>query len=335
MQLKTPKFWNKKGLWAFVLLPFSLIYFCVHLLKNFLQESRKISKPVICVGNLIAGGSGKTPVAIALGKILREIAPQDFEFAYLSKGYMGDGAKFVDLRDGKHLAENVGDEPMLLIDIAPTFVAKKRLFGAEQIDNIKKISAVILDDGMQNNSLKKDLVILVVDGKIGFGNGFMIPAGPMREPLLTGLKKADFVVVIGNLQADLQKKLQGKKVVLAKLVVKNIADFSGKKLFAFCGLAYPQKFFSTLTENGLDVVETRSFPDHYFYNKTDLEKMCDEAEKNKLQLITTKKDSIKFPLNFQKRIPYLDIDLEFDDRDFVKQELKRIMVTVPEQQVMG
>lgn len=294
-------------------------------LNGILRKSEKISKPVICVGNLIAGGSGKTPTAIALGKLLREIAPKEFEFAYLSKGYMGDGAKFVALREGKHVAKNVGDEPMLLVKTAPTFVAKNRLFGAKQIDNIKDIKAIILDDGMQNNALYKDYTILVVDGKIGFGNGFLIPSGPMREPLCSGLKKADLVVVIGEIKDGLEKKLAAKKIVKARLQVKNIENFRNKKLLAFCGLAYPQKFFDLLLQSHLEVCETKSFPDHYGYDKRDLEKLCNIADKKSLQLITTKKDWVKFPQYFQEKISHLDVELEFLDKQIVVSELKKII----------
>ncbi|MDX2083022.1 MAG: tetraacyldisaccharide 4'-kinase [Rickettsiales bacterium] len=324
MQFQTPQFWTKKNLLSFLLLPLSWIYFLVSLLLR--KKSYKISKPVICVGNLIAGGSGKTPTAIALGKILREITIKgNFEFAFLSAGYMGDGAKFVLLNEGKHVAKNVGDEPMLLTQTALTFVAKDRLFGAKQIDNIKKIKAIILDDGMQNNSLHKDLTIAVVDGKIAFGNGFMIPAGPMREPLKLGLKKADFVVVIGEMTPDLEKKLSGKKIVLARLITKNLAEFSGKKLLAFCGLAYPQKFFTFLKDSDLEVLQEKSFPDHYNYKIEDLDSICKIAHLKGLDLITTKKDWVKFPPIFQEKIAYLDVELEFVDQEFVAQELRKIV----------
>ncbi len=325
MQLKTPQFWSEKNIISLALTPFSVIYFLLSSLRKFFQKPYRISKPVICVGNLIAGGSGKTPVAIALGKIIREIAPPDYEFAYLSKGYMGDGAKFVALRDGKHVAKNVGDEPMLLIKTAPTFVAKERVFGAQQIDNIREIKAIILDDGMQNNSLYKNLVILVVDAKIAFGNQFLIPAGPMRETIASGLKKANFIVVVGEMTANLQRKLVGKKIVRAHLVVNNLEEFRGKKLSAFCGLAYPQKFFSLLKSSDLELCEEKSFPDHYSYNDSDLKILYEAAQEKGLKLITTKKDWVKFSKEFQEKISYLDIELEFLDKEFVKQELQKII----------
>lgn len=325
MQLKTPKFWTKKNLISYALLPTSFIYFVADFLIKFFTRSHKISKPVICIGNLISGGSGKTPTAIAVGKILRQIAPKDFEFAFLSRGYMGDGAKFVALQEGKHIAENVGDEPLLLTETAPTFVAKNRLFGALQIENINKIKAIILDDGMQNNALHKDLKIVVVDGKIGFGNEFLIPAGPMRETISSGLKKSDLVVLIGEAEENLEKKLSGKKIVRAKIVAKNSAEFSQQKLMAFCGLAYPQKFFTFLKKSGLEVVVEKSFPDHYFYQYSDLEELYESASKQSLKLVTTKKDWIKFSPDFQKKISYLDIELEFLNPELLIVELQKVI----------
>lgn len=321
--LKTPDFWTKKNVISVALLPLSAIYFCAFFLVRIFTNSQKISKPVICVGNLIAGGSGKTPTAIAIGKILHEIGVQ---FAFLSRGYMGDGSKFLLLRKyDNNKAENVGDEPMLLVETADTFVAKNRLFGAQQIDRMSKFKAIILDDGMQNNSLKRDFTILVVDGKIGFGNDFLIPAGPMREPLCTGLKKADLVVLIGEAKPELEKKLAGKKIVKAKIIPTNLDQFRDKKLLAFCGLAYPNKFFSFLVNQGLNAVESHSFSDHYIYQNSDLENLLQKAKEKNLTLVTTKKDWIKFSKSLQEKISYLDIELEFENKGLVMDELKKIL----------
>lgn len=321
--LKTPKFWTKKNFIAFALLPFSLLYFCGFFLIKIFSNPQKISKPVICVGNLIAGGSGKTPTAIAIGKILHEIG---INFAFLSRGYMNDGSTFLMIKatDGAKAAV-VGDEPLLLTKIAPTFVAKNRLFGARQIEAMKEYQLILLDDAMQNNSLKRDFTILVIDGKIGFGNNFLIPAGPMREPLLSGLRKADLIVLIGDSSKNLLQKLAGKRIVRAKLALSDHKKFLGKKLIAFCGLAYPQKFFSCLQENGLNVIEERSFPDHYRYQVHELENLYQRAEEKNAILITTKKDWVKFPKFFQKKIAFLDVDLEFENKELVRAELESFL----------
>ena len=185
---------------------------------------------------------------------------------------------------------------------------------------------IVLDDGMQNEALKKDLSILVVDAKVQFGNEFLFPAGPLRESVAEGLAKTDFVIVIGEIDAKLQQTLAGKKVVPAKIKPNNLDKFSGKKLMAFCGLAYPKKFFSFLTDQGLNVIDTQAFMDHHFYKISELEWLIAEAKKQDAKLITTKKDWVKFPANFQRKIEYLDIDLELENKDFVKDELKKLLI---------
>ena len=321
--LKTPKFWTQKNLISYTLLPLSLIYILGFCLVKLFTKTVKISKPVICIGNLIAGGSGKTPVAIAIGKILNEMS---VDFAFLSRGYMSDGSKFLILHKGdNHRADQVGDEPMLLIETAPTFVAKNRLFGAKQIDAMNKFKMIVLDDGMQNDSLYRDLTILVVDGKVGFGNNFLIPAGPMRERLSAGLKKTDFIVVIGEAKDELLAKLAGKTVIKANIIPTNLEKFSGKKLIAFCGLAYPQKFFTLLARLDLEVIETYSFPDHYIYQSLELENLCKVAAAKDSSLVTTKKDWVKFSPSLQEKIAYLDIELEFENKEFVCEVLKKLL----------
>lgn len=321
--IRTPQFWLKKNLISFLLLPFSLIYAFFSGLKNLLQVSHKISKPTICIGNITVGGSGKTPVALAIGKILHEL---DIDFVYLSRGYKAKKVKFgfVDLQNSK--AEEVGDEPLLLEEVAPTFVAKNRVEGAKKIDHMSHVEAVIIDDGMQNNSLKKDILFLVIDGKIQFGNEFLFPAGLLRQSIRSGLKQADYVVVIGEMDQKLENILKDKKVIRAKIKAKNLQDFAGQDCFAFAGIAMPQKFFSYLEEQGLHVVETRGFPDHYFYSKSQLNNFIEDAKTLELKLITTKKDWVKFDDESKKKISYLDIDLELENKEQLKVELKKILI---------
>ncbi len=321
--LKTPKFWVKKNLISFCLLPVSGFYLLGFYLVKIFARTTKISKPVICIGNAIAGGSGKTPVAIAIGKILREMS---VDFAFLSRGYMSDGSSFLLLTKGDiYKAEQVGDEPLLLAEIAPTFVTTNKLLGAKQLEINNKFQAVVLDDGMQSNSLFRDYTILVVDGKIGFGNGFLIPAGPMRETLGESLNKANLVVVIGNADEKLLLKLADKKIAKANIIPINIAEFSNKRLLAFCGLAYPEKFFSLLTENKVEVIKKVSFADHYPYKDKDLENICKIADENNLEIVTTKKDWVKFTPKYRKQISYLDIELVFEDEEIIKAEFKKIL----------
>lgn len=321
--IRTPNFWIKRNLISYLLLPLSGLYFVILTLIKFFSKKKKISKPVICIGNLIAGGSGKTPTAIAVGKMLQEMS---IRFAFLSRGYMNDGSRFLMLDKGSHhKASQVGDEPLLLSEIATTFVAKDRFFGASQIESMKNFEVIVLDDGMQNNLLHFDYTIMVIDGNLAFGNEFLIPAGPMREPLKFGLKHVDLVVAIGKLNQKILAKLKGKKIIHANISPINDKKFRGKKLVAFGGLAYPKKFFSFLKSLDLDVVATREFPDHYAYKKSDLDKLVKLAEKHGAQLITTKKDWVKFSDVFKEKIAYLDIELKLEDAELLKDELKKLL----------
>lgn len=324
MLLKSPKFWAKKSPLALLTLPLSVVYYVGMLLDNLFTKTRKINKPVICIGNFTAGGAGKTPVAIAIGKMLKEEYGEE-EIAYLSRGYKSEGAEFLSLREKEYQPSVVGDEPLLLNEVAPTFVAKNRAFGATQIDTMDHVKAIILDDGMQNMSLHKDLVIAVVDAKTALGNGFLIPAGPMRQPLAMAMKHPDLIVMVGDAPSWLIEKLKGKKITQAKIVASNIANFQDKKLLAFCGLAYPSKFFSYLKESGLDVVQEKSFQDHHAYSDDDLAKLCQMAQACDAKLVTTKKDWIKFSSFYKQQIEFLDIELEFLDKEFVQNALKKVI----------
>jgi len=323
MLIKTPKFWQKRNFISVALLPLALVYSCVSSLVNFARKSDKISKPVICVGNLTVGGSGKTPVAVAIGKILHELS---VDFAYLSRGYGAKKTKFGFIKKNLENAAEVGEEPFILLEVAPTFIAKDRLSGAKEIDKMNEFRAIIIDDGMQNNSLKKDIIILVIDGKIKFGNKFIFPAGPLRQSIESGLKKADFIIVVGEIDEELSKILAQKKVVEAKIIAKNLHEFSNQNLIAFCGLGYPEKFFSFLKNSKLNIIETKSFRDHHFYNNIELENLLKLSKNKDAKLVTTKKDWIKFPLEFQEKIKFLDIDLEFSNKNFIKQELQKILL---------
>jgi len=324
--IKTPKFWLKKNVISLLLWPLSLIYAVGFCAARFFKKKNAIAKPIICVGNLTVGGSGKTPTAISIGKILRE---KGINFAYLSRGYQGKEKDFCEVRFSSSKAADIGDEPLLLSEIAPTFVTKNRFEGAKKLEQKSELQAIIFDDGMQNNSVKKDLLILVIDGKIKFGNGFLFPAGPLRQSVSSGLKAADLIVVAGEIDEELQQILSQEiaqnKVVKTKIVSNNLEEFRGQKLLAFCGLAYPEKFFSYLRNSGLNVEETEIFADHYFYKNSDLESLTKKAENLGARLITTKKDWVKFDENYRKKIDFLDIEFVFENQEILTQKIEKIL----------
>ncbi len=320
MSIKTPKFWLKRNLYSYFLYPFSIIYNLVAKLHDFSRIGHKVNKKIICIGNVTVGGSGKTPVALMIGEILKK---RNIDFAYLSAGYKGK-KDLVEVMQNSN-ALDVGDEPLLLREVAPTFIAKKRFKGAQEIAKLPQFSTIITDDGLQNSSLKKDFSILVIDGKIKFGNNFIFPAGPLRESAKSGLKKSDLTIVIGEIDQDLQKILQNHDVVKAVVKAKNLEQFKSEKLIAFCGLAYPQKFFLYLENQGLNLLKKIEFADHFNYSDSDLEKLQKIAVQKNAKLVTTKKDWVKFSPKFKEQINYLDIALAAENEAEIAEKLLKII----------
>ena len=327
---KTPQFWlQKKSLISLILLPLSSLYKIGFLLKKFFAKTQKVDLPIICIGNIIAGGAGKTPVALALGEFLKE---NNIEFCYLTRGYKSKNNKTLMIENPSQFnVAEVGDEALLLAETAPTCVSKNRYLGYKKIQENKKYQAIIMDDGLQNFQLKYAIKILVIDGKIAFGNNRLIPSGPMRQSLLEIAKNIDLFVIIGQKNLQIEKQIlqhnQNAKILFAKILASNLDKFINKDIVAFCGIAYPQKFFDFIKNIGLNLVETNVFADHYQYKNEDLEKLYQLALSKNLKLITTKKDWVKFPKNFQEKIDYLDIKLDFENKIFFKNLLNKINVS--------
>jgi tetraacyldisaccharide 4'-kinase len=326
---KTPQFWlYKKSLISLILLPLSFLYKIGFLLKKTFVKTQKVELPIICIGNIIAGGAGKTPVALALGEFFKE---NNIEFCYLTRGYKSKNNKALIIENSNQFnVEEVGDEALLLAEIAPTCVAKNRYLGYKKIRENKKYKAIIMDDGLQNFQLKYTIKILVIDSKIAFGNNRLLPSGPMRQSLTEVVKNIDLFVIIGQKNLQIERQIlqhnQNAKILFAKILASNLDKFINKDIVAFCGLAYPQKFFDFIKNNSLNLVETNVFADHYQYKNEDLEKLYQNALSKNLKLITTKKDWVKFPQNFQEKIDYLDIKLDFENKIFFKNLLNKINV---------
>ncbi len=270
----------------------------------------------------MVGGAGKTPVAIAIGKILQEL---NIDFVYLSGGYGSQIKNFTLVNKAKHSSKDVGDEPLLLSEIASTFISRDRLVAASVIAKTPDKKLIIMDDGLQNPTITKDLSILVIDGNYGFGNDFMIPAGPLREPINIGIKKADLIIIIGEDRYQIaQDFCANKKVINAKIIPTNWKNFYQKAVIAFCGIGRPEKFFTSLEENNINVITKFSYSDHHQYQEREIRKMINLAKKNNVALITTKKDWIRLDEVYRKQIDYLDIKVEFENADVLRDKLIEI-----------
>lgn len=315
MKFKTPKFWRSNNLLSIILTPFSWLYLLGHITNQALKRRKNYSKKLICVGNLIAGGSGKTPAAIAIAKLLQE---QNIKVAFASKNYNGTflEAKQVEKKD---VASEVSDEPILLSKIAPSFVAKKREQAIELACQ-SDAQVIIVDDGFQSENIDFDLKILVVDSSICFGNKKLLPAGPLRDRLAK-IGKSDLIIQIDGDKNSLNElKTYKHRIIIAKRVFTNNLDKRAKYL-AFSGIAYPEKFFTSMQENGYKLVSTMGYPDHYFYSKEDMKKLHELAANLQARLVTTEKDAVRI----KEHIDVLKMELELQDSDLVQKVILKIL----------
>lgn len=318
--MKTPKYWQANSFISKLLAPFGWIYGVLTQLRLKVHKAPKVSVPVICVGNITAGGTGKTPVAIALAKMMETEMYHPF---FVSRGYGGKLQNVV-VNHKKHSAREVGDEPLLLAKQAPVVVNADRYQGA-QLAIIEGADVVIMDDGFQNPSLAKDLSFLVFDGHYGIGNGKIIPAGPLRETLADGVKRADALIILGKDKHHLAERSNLPVFFGHTEAVQT--TITQPNILAFAGIGHPQKFYHTLTMQGFNVVKTVDFPDHHFYSKAELEKLVAIAHDLGVEIYTTGKDFVKIPPSMQKYINVLDIAVVWDEPEklvsFIKEKITK------------
>ena len=309
--MRAPDFWQNRSPLALLLAPLGWLYGGSVALRAALANPAQARARVLCVGNLTAGGSGKTPVALALGAALMA---RGKTIAFLTRGYGGSlaGPVMVSPNDD---AARVGDEALLLANIAPTILAADRAVGARLTD----ADVIVMDDGHQNFMLAKTLSVVVVDGETGFGNGLMIPAGPLREPVAQGLARADAVVIMGG--GDVALGDFRGPVLRANLTADGEA-FRGMRVFAFAGIGRPQKFIASLEQAGAIVTGSRFFPDHHPYSLGDLDCLIKQA--GGAQLVTTQKDFVRLAPHQRSGIAVLSVRAVFDDPAQVSALLDRL-----------
>lgn len=310
--MKEPGFWREDGLLPRLLTPLGWCYALAGRIRASFARPYRAPIPVICIGNLTAGGAGKTPTAIAA---LRSLIAVEIEVHAVTRGYGGSikGPHRVNLRKDGYL--RVGDEPLLLAAEAPTWVARDRAAGIRAAVEAGA-QAVVLDDGHQNPGFARDLSIVVIDGGAGFGNGRVIPAGPLRESVAQGLARADAVVLIGEPMPGLEAQLAGKTILRAKLEPRfSGISLSGRRVFAFAGIGRPEKFFATVRELGAELVDTESFPDHHVYDNRMINRLVDRAANQSLVAVTTEKDMVKLPRSVRGLVWPVPVGLTFDHEE--------------------
>lgn len=306
--MKAPSFWYKGGILGDLLEPLGKLWAHSAGRRQKQGASYRASVPVICIGNLVAGGAGKTPVALSIAEHLPGVN-------FLSRGYGGklEGPVLVDPH--QHVFSQVGDEPLLLADTAPCWVAKNRRAGAEAAA-AHGAKCLVMDDGFQNPALFKDLSLLVVDGPVGFGNGRCMPAGPLREPLKDGLARADAVIIIGEDRTGVAAKVGDLPVLFATLEPEVEAEsLRGEPVVAFAGIGRPEKFFNSLEALGARLVGGYGFPDHHPYHANEISELMVEAEAHGAGLITTAKDYVRLPPHLRDQVGVLRITVAWQDED--------------------
>ncbi|CBI75891.1 tetraacyldisaccharide 4'-kinase [Bartonella clarridgeiae 73] len=326
MHICSPRFWWKnKSLWRFLLAPISEVYGYFARCRME-REPLAIDLPVLCVGNFTLGGAGKTPVVIAFAQVAKELGLIP---GIISRGY-GGRVKKVHLVDIKRdNARDVGDESLLLARHAFVAISPDRYAAAQRLKE-KGCNFILMDDGFQSRRLYMDYTLLVVDAMRGFGNKAVFPAGPLRAPLKTQLSLMDSVLVIGCLDESDDVALfvasTGKPLHYAHL--KSLVDdeVAGKFFLAFAGIGNPDKFFKSIKEMSGHVVQTYSYPDHYFFTATDLKNLARKAKTHNLWLTTTAKDYIRIQANdlhkSLEKLIIFDVKVDFVQGDFCRMLLE-------------
>jgi tetraacyldisaccharide 4'-kinase len=308
--MRAPEFWSSKSAGAramgALLSPIGAVYGLSVKWRQARARPYRARARVLCIGNLTAGGSGKTPVAIAVGRML---AAREKKIVFLTRGYGGRLMGPVAVDPAHHSAVEVGDEALLLVQAGPTIVARNRAAGARLADELGA-DIIVMDDGFQNFQLEKDLSLVVIDAAFDFGNGGLIPAGPLRERPKQGLARADAVVLIGDGSPTLA--FTGP-TLRAELKLSVIEGLRGKPVFAFAGIGRPDKFFATLERAGASVLGCQGFPDHHRFTAFEISLLRTTAEKLGAELVTTEKDYARFDLHDRAGITPVPVFAVFSD----------------------
>jgi tetraacyldisaccharide 4'-kinase len=318
--MREPAFWYRPPSWSSrLLMPVGAVYGAIAA-RRMQRDGFGAGIPVLCVGNYHVGGAGKTPAVLALVAMLRELGETP---VVLSRGYGGRLRGPVKVDPGRHAADDVGDEPLMLARTVPVVVARDRVSGVA-LARSQGASVIVMDDGFQNPAIAKDASLIVIDGHRGLGNACVFPAGPLRAPLDLQLARTDALIVVGDGSAAAPVAAaiaaRGQPVLSAHLRPDeaSVAALRGKRALAFAGIGDPARFFRTLRASGIDVAGERAFADHHPYSKAEIESLIADAQRDALTLVTTEKDLARLRQaeglpSWAKDIVPFAVTLAFDD----------------------
>ena len=322
--LKAPKFWylKKDTYLSRSLYPFSLIFRLGTKIRNLANHPNKSILPTICIGNIVVGGAGKTPVALKIGKILIKAG---YYPHFISRGYAGI-VKSNTLVESWHSPKSVGDESLLLSEVAPTWIGINRNKSI-MLASSKGGNCIIMDDGFQNPTIHKDLSIVVINSSQEFGNKRVMPAGPLRESIKRGLSRTNLIIVIGKVTKSLKEIIPNHiPLIQASFNIDNENKiFKGQKITAFAGIAYPEKFFTSLTEQGAKIVKKITYPDHHIYDENDLLSLAEIANNTQSILVSTQKDYVRIPKTYRSLVNTLNGEILFENENLIKEILTNII----------
>jgi len=322
MRRSPPEFWERDGPLPTLLAPLGWAYGAVGRLRRAAASPWRAPVPVLCVGNLVVGGAGKTPVAMDFAQRLLQRGARPH---LVSRGYTGSLAGPVQVDAARHTYREVGDEALLLARVGPTWISRDRAAGAKAAVDAGA-TVIVLDDGFQNLSLVQDLKFVVVDGLYGFGNGYVLPAGPLREPAAAGLARADAVVVMGDGDSRFARIPGGPPVLRAHLLpVSDASALKGARVVAFAGIGRPRKFFEFLDRLGAKLVARHPFPDHQPYDSAALDPILAEAERAGARVLTTEKDWVRVPAELRDRITAVPVRVSWDSAREVETLLEKLL----------
>lgn len=336
--MRAPGFWgdppDKPGIAARLLAPLAAIW-AWQTRRRLRTPGARVGVPVICVGNLTAGGAGKTPTVIA---IVQRLAARGVAAHVVSRGHGGSLPGPVRVDPARHRPGEVGDEPLLLAAFAPTWIGRDRAAAARAATEAGA-AVIVMDDGLQNPSLAKDLSLVVADAGYGFGNGRVMPAGPLREPVAAGLARADLVLAIGTAEERARFRAAWPATAALPALDGELAplatgmDWAGLRALAFAGIGRPEKFFATLRGLGVELAGCRSFADHATFDRRILARLEAEALVLGAQLVTTEKDAVRLPARFRPKVLVLPVRLDLADWSPLDAALDRLALVRPDKTV--